>query len=86
MSLNIPHYVHISSPYSCALISHSDRTLPRHIWFLIRLIMSNNVHGSAHPSGAPFICLDTTAGHEMSWGRKEETIVLDVIKSRIEWM
>lgn len=25
--------------------------------------MSNNVCGSAHPSGAPFICLDITPGH-----------------------
>ena len=48
----------------CAPVSHSGRTLPRHIWFLIRLIMSNNVCGSAHPSGAPFLSSDITHGHE----------------------
>ena len=58
----MPHYVHFSGP-GCALISHSDRTLPRHIWFLARLIMTNNVCASAHPCRAPFICLDTIPGH-----------------------
>lgn len=40
---NLPHCVLRSTP-SCALLSHSDRTLPRHIWFLARLITTNNVH------------------------------------------
>lgn len=63
MSLNLPHYVHSCSPRR-ALVSHSACAPPRHLWFLLRLIMFNNVRGSAHPSRAPFICLDITAARE----------------------
>lgn len=79
------HIVFTSAGPGCALVSHSDRTLPRHIWFLARLIMSNNVYGSAHPSGAPFICLDITPGHDCVAGRREKTIVQDGFKTKSGW-
>lgn len=61
MSRNLPQRVLLRS---CALLSHSGRTLPRHIWFLARLITSNNVHTAAqHPSRAPFTCSDSIPGH-----------------------
>lgn len=62
ISWSMPCYDQLNNP-TCALISHSDRTLPRHIWFLVRLIMFNNVCGYAHPSRAPFTCMDITPGH-----------------------
>lgn len=71
-ALYAPHYDHFNSP-SCALVSHSRRTLPGHIWFLVRLIMSNNV--CSIPLGPHSYVLDITPGHECLEERKEETIV-----------
>lgn len=68
----------------CALISHSGRTLPRHIWLLVRLIMSNNIYGSAHPSRAPFMRLDLAPGHEsLADGKKR--LLCTVALRRWDW-
>lgn len=83
VSLNLPHYVH-SRSLRRALVSHSACALPRHIWFLVRLIMFNNVRGSAHPSRAPFICLDITAGSESLKEGKKRLLCRMTIRPRMD--
>lgn len=65
----MPHRDRVNGP-GCALVSHSDHTLLRHIWFLVRLIMSNNVCSSAQASGAAFICVDVTPVMNVSWKKR----------------
>lgn len=55
----------------------SSRTLLRHIRFLVRLIMCNNICGFAKSPWGHVLTFGCFSESGMSHGRKEETIVQD---------